>query len=107
MVDTGSGFSIMTFLAFNRVALQTGVALQPHRIDLYAANGRTIKSGDGKLGGYELGGYELETNFVLVEDVLGLEDFLLGRSFLRACNMLVDLTSMKIVVRSMKLYPGE
>ena len=29
MVDTGSGVSIMTFSAFNRVALQSGVAPQP------------------------------------------------------------------------------
>ena len=34
MVDTGSGVSIMSFSAFNRVALRTGVALQPYRIDL-------------------------------------------------------------------------
>ena len=42
MVDTGSGVSIMAFSAFNRVALQAGVALQPYRIDLYAANGKPI-----------------------------------------------------------------
>ena len=34
MVDTGLGVSIMSFSAFNRVALRTGVALQPYRIDL-------------------------------------------------------------------------
>ena len=34
----------MSFSAFNRVALRTGVALQPYRIDLYAANGKTIKT---------------------------------------------------------------
>ena len=44
MVDTGSGESIMTFSAFNRVALQTGVTLQPRRIDLYASNEKTIKT---------------------------------------------------------------
>ena len=44
MVDTGSGVSIMTFSAFNRVALQTGVALQPYRLDLFAVNGKTIKT---------------------------------------------------------------
>ena len=43
MVDTGSGVSIMTFSAFNRVSLQTNVALQPLRSDLYCGNGRTIK----------------------------------------------------------------
>ena len=44
VVDTGSSVSMMTFSAFNRVALQTGVALQTHRIDLYAANKKTIKT---------------------------------------------------------------
>ena len=49
---------------------------------------------------FQLGGYELETNFVVVDDALGLEDFLLCRNFLRTYNLLVDLTSMKIVVRA-------
>ena len=49
---------------------------------------------------FQLGGFELETNFVVVDDAIGLEDFLLGRNFLRAYNVLVDLTSMKIVVRA-------
>ena len=44
MVDTGSGVSIMSFSAFNRVALQTSVALQPYRIGLNAANWKTIKT---------------------------------------------------------------
>ena len=100
-VDTGSGVSIMTFLAFNRVALQTDVALQPHRIDLYAANGKTIKTfGKAERVRFQLGGYGLETNFVVVDDANGLEDFLLGRNFLRANNVIVDLTAMKIVVRA-------
>ena len=44
-----------------------------------------------------MGGYELETNFVVVDDALGVEDFLLGRNFLRSYQVLVDLTSMKPV----------
>ena len=85
MVDTGSGVSIMSFSAFNRVALQTGVALQPHRIDLYAANGKTIKTfGIAERVRFQLGGYELETNFVVFDDAHGLEDFLLDRNFQRA-----------------------
>ena len=39
LVDTGSGVSISTFSAFNRIAVQTGAVLHPYRIDLYAANG--------------------------------------------------------------------
>ena len=49
---------------------------------------------------FPMGGYELETNFVVVHDAMGVEDFLLGRNFLRAYQVLVDLTSMKIVVRA-------
>ena len=101
MVDTGSGVSIMSFSAFNRVVLQTGVALQPHKINLYSANGKTIKTfGMAEHVRFQLGGYEFETNFVVVNDAHGLGDLLLGRNFLRAYNVLVDLTSMKIVVRA-------
>ena len=100
IVDTGSGVSIITFSAINRVTLQTDVALQ-HRTDLYAANRKTIKTfGIAERVRFQLGGYELETNFVVVDDANGLEDFLLGRNFLRANNVLVDLTSKKIVVRA-------
>ena len=79
LVDTGSGVSIMTFSAFNRVALQTGVALQPHRIDLYAANGKTMKTfGIAERVRFQPGGYELEAYFLVEDDAYGLEDFLLG-----------------------------
>ena len=101
MVETGSGVPIMSFSAFNRVALHTGVALQPHQIDLYAANGKTIKTfGIAERVRFQLGGYEFDTNFVVLDDAHGLDDFLLGRKFLRAYNVLVDLTAMKIVVRA-------
>ena len=50
--------------------------------------------------GFQLGWYELETIFVVVYDAHGLEDFLMGRNFLGAFNVLVDMTSTKIVVRA-------
>ena len=101
LVDTGSGVSILTFSAFNRVAARTGAVLKPYQIDLYAANGKTIKtSGLAEQVRFQLGGYELETNFVVIDDAMGVEDFLLGRNFLRSYQVLVDLTSMKIVVRA-------
>ena len=40
IVDTESVVTVMTFSTCNRVALQIGIALQPHRLDLYAANGK-------------------------------------------------------------------
>ena len=101
LVDTGSGVSILTFSAFNRLAAWTGAVLKPYQIDLYAANGKTIKTfGLAEQVRFQLGGYELETNFVVVDDAMGVEDFLLGRNFLRSYQVLVDLTSMKIVVRA-------
>ena len=99
LVDTGSGVSILTFSAFNRIAVQTGAVLRPYRIDLYAANGKTIKTfGMVERVRFQLGGNELQTNFVVVDDAMGVEDFLLGRNFLRSYQVLVDLTVMRIVV---------
>ena len=101
LVDTSSGVSILTISAFNRVAAQTGTVLKPYQIDLYAANGKTMKTfGLAEQIRFQLGGYELETNFVVVDDAMGVEDFLLGRNFLRSYQVLVDLTSLKIVVRA-------
>ena len=97
LVDTGSGVSILTISAFNRIAAQTGTVLKPYQNDLYAANGKTIKTfGLAEQIRFQLGGNELETNFVVVDDAMGVEDFLLGRNFLRTYQM--DQTSMKIVV---------
>ena len=84
LVDTGSGVSFLTFSAFNRIAVHTGAVLLPYRIDLYAANGKTIRTfGMVERVRFQLGGYELQTNFVVVDDAMGVEDFLLGRKFLR------------------------
>ena len=101
LIDTGSGVSILTFSTFNRVAVQTGAVLKPYQIDLYIANGKTVETfGLTERVRFQLGGYELETNFVVVDDAMGVEDFLLSRNFLRTYQVLVDLTSMKIVVRA-------
>ena len=74
IVDTGSGLSILTFSAFNRVAVQTGAMLKPYPIDLYAANGKTIKTfGMAEHERFQLGGYELETSFVVADDAMGAD----------------------------------
>ena len=49
---------------------------------------------------FQLGGYELETHSVVVDDTMVVEDFLIGRNFLRAYQVLVDLTSREVVVRA-------
>ena len=101
LVDTGSGVSVLTFSAFNRVAVQTGALLKPYQIDSYVANGKTIKTfGMAERVRFQLRGYELGTSFVVVDDTMGVQDFLLGRNFLRTNQVPVDITSMKIVVRA-------
>ena len=98
LVDTGSGVTILSFSTFNRVAVQTEAVLKPYQIDLYAANGKNIKTyGMAEHVRFQLGGYELGTNCVVVDDAMGVEDFLSRRNFLRAYQVFVDLTSMKIV----------
>ena len=75
--------------------------LKPCGIELYTANGKTINTfGLAEKIKFQLGCYELETNFVVVDDAKGVEDFLLGRNFLRTYQVLVDLTAMKVVVRA-------
>ena len=85
LVDTGSGVSILTFSAFNGVAARTGTVLKPYQIDLYGANGKTIKTfGLAEQIRFQLGGYELETNFVVVDDAMhtvhGIKDLLLAQN---------------------------
>ena len=64
LVDTASVVSILTFSAFNRVAIQTGAVLKPYRVDLYAVNGKTIRTfGLAERVRFQLGGYELEVIF--------------------------------------------
>ena len=83
------------------MAARTGTVLKPYQIDLYAANGKTIKTfGLVEQIRFQLGRYQLGTNFVVVDDAMGVEDFLLGRNFLRSYQVLVDLTAMRIVVRA-------
>ena len=74
----------MTISAFNRVAVQTVAMLRPYGIDLYAANGKTIKTfGLAERVLFQLGGYEFETNFVVVDNTMRVGDFLLGRNFFK------------------------
>ena len=51
---------------------------------------------------FQLGGHTLKTNFVVIADHLGAEDFLLGRNFLRTYKVLVDLTAMRFTIRDPK-----
>ena len=80
--DAGSRVSMLTFSANNEMGARRGKVLKPQGIDLYAANGKTIKPfGIAENIKLQLDGYELEANLVIVDDTMGVEDFLLGRNF--------------------------
>ena len=99
IIDTGSGVSILTFSTYNKLAVHTGSLMRPYGVGLYAPNGKTIETfGLAEHVKFQLEGYVLETNFVVVDGTLGVEDFLLGRNFLRTYQVLVDLTAKKVVV---------
>ena len=101
LLDTSSGVSILTFSAYNKLAVHNGTPMRPYGVDFYAANEKTIQTfGLAEHVKFQLGGYELETKFVVVDDAIGVEDFLLGRNFLRTSQVLVDLTAMRVIVRA-------
>ena len=103
MIDTGSGVSILSLKAYQKIASPHALSLLPYDIQLYAANGKTINTiGIAENVSFQLGGYTLRTNFIVIADHLGAEDFLLGRNFLRTYNVLVDLTAMRVIIRDPK-----
>ena len=44
LINAGSRVSILAFSAYNWVADETGAMLKPYRIDLYAPNGKPIRT---------------------------------------------------------------
>ena len=95
MIDTGSGVFILSLSAYKKIASQHELNLSPYDFELFAANGKSITTvGIAKDVNFKLGRYTRKTNFVVVADHIGSEDFLLGRNFLRTYNVLVDLTAM-------------
>ena len=100
MIDTGSGVSILSLSAYKKIAPQHELNLSPYDLELFAANGKTITTvGIAEDVSFQLGGHTLKTNFVVIADHIGSEDFLLGRNFLRTYNVLVDLAAMKVTIR--------
>ena len=103
MINTGSGVSILSLSAYKKIAFQHELNLSPYDIELFAANGKSITTvGIAEDVNCQLGGYTLKTNFVVITDHIGSEDFLLGKNFLRTYNVLVDLTAMKVTIRDPK-----
>ena len=65
--------------------------------------GKTINTiGNAENANFQLSGHTLKTNFIVLADHLGAEDFLLGRNFLGTCNVVVDLTAMSVTIREPK-----
>ena len=103
MIDTGSGVYILSLSAYKKLASQHELSLSPFDIELFAANDKSITTvGIAEDVNFQFGGYTLKTNFVVIADHIGSEDFLLGRNFLRTYNVLVDLTAMNVIIRDPK-----
>ena len=103
MIDTGSGVSILSLSAYQKIASAHASSILPYDIKLFAANVKTINTiGIAENVNFQLGGHLLSTNFIVIADHLGAEDFLLGRNFLRTYNVLVDLTALRVTIRDPK-----
>ena len=103
MIDTGSGVSILSLSAYKKIATQHELSLSPYDVELFAANGKSITTvGIAEDVIFQLGGYTLKTNFNVIADHIGSEDFLRGRNCLRTHNVLVDVTAMKVTIRDPK-----
>ena len=100
MIDTGSGLSLLSFKAYQKLAAANGLILQQFETPTYAANNGIIRTiGVAENIKFQLGGHELQTTFIVLTDDAGGEDFLLGRNFLRAYNVLIDLVAGKLTIR--------
>ena len=95
MIDTGSGVSIVPERS-SKITSSHALSLLSYDIWLYASNGIAEDIG------FQLGGHTLKTNFILIADHLGAEDFLLGHNFLRTYNVLVDIAAMRVTIRESK-----
>ena len=103
MIYTGSGVSDLSLSAYKKIASQHELSLSPYEIELFAAKGKNITTVDiVENVSFQLGGHTLKTNFVVIADHIGSEDFLLGRKFLRTYNVLGDLAAIPVTIRDPK-----
>ena len=99
LVDTGAGGSLMTIGAWKRLASSKLYPITHYDIRLTAANGQEVRTfGLVENVTFKLAGYLLQTSFILIEDVLG-DDFILGRSFLRRFDVLIDIRGRRLTIR--------
>ena len=95
MIDTNSGASLLSFKAYQKLAAAAnGWILKPYETRIYGANNGIIPTvGLAENIRFQLGGHELQTTFIVLTDDAGGDDFLLGRNFLRAYKVLIDLVA--------------
>ena len=99
LVDTGAGGSLMTISAWKRLASNKLYPINHYDIRLTAANGQEVRTfGLVENVTFKLAGYTLQASFILIEDVLG-DDFILGRSFLRRFDVLIDVRGKRLTIR--------
>ena len=104
LVDTGAGPSLMSLTAWKKIARFDTYPIKNADIHLIAANGQELKTyGIVEDVKFLLAGYELRANFILMEDSPG-DDFILGRTFLRKYDVLIDLRQRSLTVRDPNLH---
>ncbi len=96
MLDTGAGISVMSVSAWRRIGSPT---LSPWTTAIKMANDAPINV-FGTIGplNVRMAGLDLRVEFVVVED-LEEDGFLLGRTFFREFDVLIDLRENKITIR--------
>ena len=97
LIDTGSAVSILSYSAYQQLSRRATLQIKPFDLNLFAANGTLLHTfGIVENVEFNLAGYSLKSNFVITNDSMGVEGFLLGRNFLRQYNVLVDMCEMKV-----------
>ena len=99
LIDTGAGLSLMTLEAWKRISTQERYPIRNLPIHLMATNGLSIRT-YGIVENVELmlAGFTLKANFILI-DAVDDQDFILGRTFLKKYDILVDLRNWKLTIR--------
>ena len=99
LLDTGAGLSLMALDAWKRISTQDRYPIRNLPIQLVAANGLSVRT-YGIVEDVELilAGYRLKANFILI-DTVDDQDFILGRTFMKKYDILVDLRKWKLTIR--------
>ena len=99
LLDTGAGLSLLSVEAWKRISAHDRYPIRNLPIQLVAANGLAIRT-YGIVEDVELilAGFNLKANFILI-DAVDDQDFILGRTFMRKYDILIDLRKLKLTIR--------